>query len=122
MASSVIGTVTLNSGTGSKTVNLGTTTTPYEIDVTIGAIGSGSDSYFHFSDGVYANGYNYCFTSNSSSITQAQPSKVFSVKDNTGAVVFEGQVSSVGSGSVTFNVTTASLSINPQMLIVARFA
>lgn len=117
MANAVVGTVTLLSDTGSKTVNLGLT--PYYLNVRVASISGSGDSYYHTSYGSYAQGYQAYHYDTGSSTGPFTSGKIFSVKDNTGTVVFEGSVSSIGTGTVTFNVTTSTLVPNPTMYIEA---
>ena len=90
------GTVTLSSGTGAKSVNIGMIPTWFNIEF--------SGSGIKYSKGYIYNTAQWVRPDIDSSII---PSKVIQVKDTTGTIVLEGTFTSYSGGTqINFNITT----------------
>lgn len=100
-----VGTVTLTSGTGSKTVNIGRNAT----DMRIVIKGSGINP----SEGYIAGGFQYAFYDQNQT---ADVTKAIRVRNTSGTTIFEGTWTSFSGNNVNFNITTQSGTV-PQMLL-----
>lgn len=109
--SKVAGVIIPSAGLGNKTWTIGLTAT--SVRITVGGR-SGNDSYFRQSTGywVKSSGTQHCFSWLANSFSSEPLNKIISLKDSTGAVIYEATVVSTASNQITLNFTQ-----NPGYLI-----
>lgn len=99
-----VGTATLASGTGTKTINIGRLATDMHIIFKAPGIMP--------SEGYIAGGYQYSF----SDAAALSDTKAIKVRNTSGTVVLEGTWTSFTGTHVNFNITTQTGTV-PQMLL-----
>ena len=104
------GGASLPSGTGSKSINMGVSMS----GVTWCKVTLKSPLYKDFEGYSFANGsYQYSYSAPGETLNTT---KFFRVRDNSGAIVYEGTHTGFSGNNLVFNVTTNTISTMPSAL------